>query len=171
MHGSLPTISKSSLVLGDFNSHNTLWGYATTDKAGDALEEWIGSQNLYIIQDLKGPKTFWSARWNSGYNPDLTLVSLDSDGLPYPAERSIIGDFPNSQQRLILTKLGTIIPFHKSLQISRWNFRKANWQGFQKHMEEIVNRIPKAHNSIDRFTGLLIKAAKLNIPRATENHT
>lgn len=119
VHGSLPTISKSSVVLGDFNSHNTLWGYATTDEAGDALEEWIGSQSLYIIQDLKGPTTFWSARWNTGYNPDLTLVSLDNDGLPYPAERSIIGDFPNSQHRLILIKLGTTIPFHKSLLISR----------------------------------------------------
>ncbi|KAL4101204.1 hypothetical protein QTP88_021224 [Uroleucon formosanum] len=164
-HGSLPTIPKPSVVLGDFNSHNTLWGYDTTDEAGEPLEEWFGSQDLYLIQDLKGPKTFWSARLNSGYNPDLTLVSLDNDGIPYPTERTVIGDFPNSQHRLILTKLGATIPYHKSLQIPRWNFRKSNWQGFQKYIEEIVNRIPKAHNSIDRFTGLLIKAAKLNIPR------
>lgn len=164
-YGSLPTLTKPSVALGDYNSHNTMWGYNKSDDAGEVLEEWITSQNLYLIQDLKGPSTFWSARWNSGYNPDLTLVSLDFDGIPYPTERTIIGDLPNSQHRLILIKLGITIPYHKSLQTPRWNFQKANWQGFQKHVEEIVNLIPKVHNSIDRFTGLLIKAAKINIPR------
>lgn len=51
--GSLSIVSKPSVILGDFISHNTLWGYAITDKAGEALEEWIGSQDLYLIQDLK----------------------------------------------------------------------------------------------------------------------
>jgi len=33
------------------------------------------------------------------------------------------------------------------------------------YVEEIVNRNPKAHISIHRFAGLIIKAAKQNIPR------
>jgi len=33
--GSLPT----SVILGDFNRYNTLWGYAIMDEAGKALEE------------------------------------------------------------------------------------------------------------------------------------
>jgi exonuclease III len=51
VHGSFPTVSKLSVILGDFNSHNTC-GYATKDEVGDALEEGIGSQDLYLIQGL-----------------------------------------------------------------------------------------------------------------------
>lgn len=163
--GTLRAIPKPSLIVGDFNSHNTTWGYSTVDEAGEVLEEWIACQDLHLIQDLKGPCTFWSARWNAGYNPDLTLVTLDNDGHPLPAGRTVIGDFPNSQHRFLLIKVGFNLHAYKSLPNIRWNFKKANWQGFQNYVEEIVNRIPKAPSSIDRFTGLLIKSAKKNIPR------
>lgn len=64
------------------------------------LEEWITCQDLHLIQDLKG-----KARWKAGYNPDLTLITLDDDGIPFLADRTVIGDFPNSQHRLLLTKV------------------------------------------------------------------
>jgi len=93
----LPMLHKPSITVKNFNSHSTMWGYDDTDEAGMILENWITSQNLYLIQDLKEQSTFWSARWKAGYNPDLTLVTLDNDGIPLPPERTIIRDFPNSQ--------------------------------------------------------------------------
>ena len=33
-HRNLPHI-----VIGDFNSHSTMWGYATTDNEGEAVEQ------------------------------------------------------------------------------------------------------------------------------------
>lgn len=78
---------KPSVALDDYNSH-MMWGYDRSDDASDTLEKWIGSQDLHLIQDLIGPSTYWSARWNSGYNPNLTLVSLDTDGILYPATRT-----------------------------------------------------------------------------------
>ena len=34
---------KPHIVIGDFNSHSTLWGYTTTDSDGEAVEQWADS--------------------------------------------------------------------------------------------------------------------------------
>jgi len=99
--GTLLAIPKPSLIKEDFNSHNTTWEYSTVDEAGEVLEKWIAFQDLHLIQDLKGPCTFWSARWKGGYNPDLALVTLDDDDIPLPADKTVIGDFPNSDHWLL----------------------------------------------------------------------
>lgn len=132
LNGTLPTIPKPSLIIGDFNSHNTTWGYSTVDEVGEVLEEWITCQDLHLIQDLKGPSTFWSARWKAGYNPDLTLITLDDDGIPLLADRTVIGDFPNSQHRLLLTKVSFNLHAYKSLPKIRWNFKKSQLAGLPK---------------------------------------
>ena len=45
-HGKLPHI-----VIGDFNSHNSAWGYATTDDNREAVERWADSNNLSNCQN------------------------------------------------------------------------------------------------------------------------
>jgi len=74
---------------------------------------------------LKGPNAFWSARWKKGYNPDLSMVSLDDDGIPYPAERSIVGSFPNSQQKVIVINTGFNLRLNSSLLVPVFDFKKA----------------------------------------------
>ena len=69
-HRDLPHI-----VIGDFNSHSTLWGYDTTYNNGEAVEQWADSCDLTIIHDVKLQKSFNSARWKKGYNPDLIFAS------------------------------------------------------------------------------------------------
>ena len=62
---------KPHIVLGDFNSHSTLWGYTTTDSNGEAVEQWTDWNRLSLIHNAKLPKSFNSAIWKKGYNPDL----------------------------------------------------------------------------------------------------
>ena len=54
--------NKPHVVIGDFNSHNTLWGYSTTETDGEAVEQWAESSNLSLIHDAKFQKSFTSAR-------------------------------------------------------------------------------------------------------------
>ena len=44
----LDLTDKPHLVVGDFNSHNTLWGYSQTDNDGDAVEIWALSSDLMM---------------------------------------------------------------------------------------------------------------------------
>ena len=61
-----------------FPSHSTSWGYDTTDNNGEAVEQWADSCDLTLIHDAKLPKSFNSARWTKGHNPDLVVVSTYS---------------------------------------------------------------------------------------------
>ena len=55
--------NKPHVVIGDFNSNNTLWGYSTIGTDGGAVEQWAESSNIPLIHDAKLPKSFTSARW------------------------------------------------------------------------------------------------------------
>ena len=50
------------LVIGDFNSHSTAWGYEQNDCNGDLVEAWAEASNFSLIHDAKLPKYFDSAR-------------------------------------------------------------------------------------------------------------
>ena len=69
-HRNLPHI-----VIGDFNSHSTTWGYTSTTNEGEAVEQWADSGDFTLIHDAKLPKSFNSARWKKGYNPNLIFAS------------------------------------------------------------------------------------------------
>ena len=63
------------IVIGDINSHNTLCGYTSTDNDGEAVELWAESNNLSLIHNAKLSKSFNSAIWKKGYNPELIFAS------------------------------------------------------------------------------------------------
>lgn len=63
------------IVVGDFNSHSTAWGYKENDENGDLVESWAETWQLTLIHDPKLPFSFNSGRWRRGYNPDLIFVS------------------------------------------------------------------------------------------------
>ena len=79
------------IVIGDFNSHNTLWGYTTTDNDGEAVELWAESNNLSLIHSAKLPKSFNSAIWKKGYNPDLIFSSSNISNM---CEKSVLNPIP-----------------------------------------------------------------------------
>ena len=63
------------IMIGDFNNHNTTWGYTNTDDNGKAVEQRADSCNLTLIHYMNLSKSFNSARWKRGYNPDFIFVS------------------------------------------------------------------------------------------------
>lgn len=66
-------IQHPTVIMGDFNSHHTLWGYIESDKNGEA-------EDLALIHDTKQRGTFHSARWRRDFSPDLCFVSRDKRG-------------------------------------------------------------------------------------------
>jgi ribonuclease HI/endonuclease/exonuclease/phosphatase (EEP) superfamily protein YafD len=42
---------RNAIVMGDFNSHNTLWGSKHTDIKGDIVEQWADNNLLCVIND------------------------------------------------------------------------------------------------------------------------
>jgi len=48
VENSLVKIVKPALVTGDFNSHNTTWGYDSSDEIGEALQDRISATFTYF---------------------------------------------------------------------------------------------------------------------------
>ena len=72
----------SHIVIGDFNSHSTSWGYDTTDNNGEAID-------LTLIHEAKLPISFNTARWKKGYNPDLIFASGSINHRPYSTHSTL----------------------------------------------------------------------------------
>ena len=51
--------------MGDFDSHNTIWGYDETSENGKAVENWMDIKNLELIHDPKQPSSFNSQTPNT----------------------------------------------------------------------------------------------------------
>ena len=63
-----------NVVIGDFNSHSTSWGYSETNDDGILVEEWAEAHQLNLIHDAKLPPSFNSGRWRRGYNPSSAVA-------------------------------------------------------------------------------------------------
>ena len=153
---------KATLVIGDFNSHNTIWGYSHTNNDGDAVELWALNLNLTLIHDAKHKPSFHSARWNRGYNPDLVFASSRHSR---NFEKSISDPIPRSQHRPITIEVKPVLRPTESKPKIRFNFRKANWEGFSQELDARINDINPDPENYDRFQNLVWSVAKGNIPR------
>ncbi|KAI8434197.1 hypothetical protein MSG28_012309 [Choristoneura fumiferana] len=107
----------------------------------------------------------WRTKSRSRCKPEglkqTTLTSL------YLQPVQCCGNFPNSQHRPIVTDIGLKIPLANSMPVPRWNFGRADWDGFRVSLDTelaAANLEPIASN-YGKFVELVIKAAKVNIPR------
>lgn len=154
-----------AIFIGDFNCHHNMWGYEENDRNGISLVNWMELRNLQLIFDAKDRKSFRSARWQKDYNPDLCLVTKNNYDEPLENTRVVLNDFPRSQHRPTLVKVGVQIPVTSSLQKSRWNFKLADWKEFRKQVDSNLRWIPATCNNFNRFVGVIKAAAKRTIPR------
>ena len=146
---SLPTLSHPAVLVGDFNSHHTDWGYESVDKDDELLSDWASTNDLHLVLDSKQHDTFHSARWRRDYSPDLCWVST-INGCPQPSSVTVLSDFPRSQHRPSALHVGLQLPIVNSMPRNRWNFRKADWDSFQAATERTVNTISVDISEIPR---------------------
>jgi len=53
---------RTQIVVVDFNSHSTRWGYKENDENGDLVESWAEAWLLTLIHDPKHPSSFNSGQ-------------------------------------------------------------------------------------------------------------
>ena len=86
-------------------------------------QQWAESSNLSLIHDAKLPKSFTSARWKKGYNPDLIFASISIGNM---CEKSILDPIPHTQHHPICVTVKPVIVPQPSPFRRRFNLRKAD---------------------------------------------
>ncbi|KAK3870172.1 hypothetical protein Pcinc_011237 [Petrolisthes cinctipes] len=154
---------KPHLIIGDFNSHNTIWGYSNNNKDGEEVELWALNQGLTLLHDAKQKPSFLSARWRRGYNPDLAFVTSRHSNT---FEKLVLDLVPRSQHRPLAIDIRPIIRPHMGKPIKRFNFRKANWAKFTSMLDAAINSINACPDNYETFKNHVWKSATASIPRS-----
>ena len=165
----LPSISVQAkfyndtwVVVGDFNSHSTNWGYDVTDDDRDIIKLWADSNHLCLIHDPKLQCSFNSGQWKRGYNPDIGFISHNIASL---ISKCILDPIPHTQHRPITFEVNAAIspqtvPFRRC-----FNFQKANWKKYTANLDSMITNIKASPTGyMDYFTKLGCVSRK-TIPR------
>ena len=114
---------KPFILLGDFNSHNTLWGCKENDTKGNRIENFINKNNLCLLNQKKN--TYIIPANGSSSSIDLIICDL-SIFLDFSWNR--FDDTCRSDHYPIILNNEEIIQDY----IPTWKLSRANWEKFHK---------------------------------------
>ena len=157
-HRSLPQI-----VIGDFSSYNTIWGYDVTDNNGEAVVQWAESNSLTPLHDAKLHNFFNSARWKKGYNPDLIFASSSIDNM-------CVNPIPHTQHRPICVTVNPMLVSRPTAFRRRFNLRKANWSGYATDVDIHIDEVDPTPDNYERFVEAIRVTSRKHIPRGCRSH-
>ena len=139
-----------------------LWGYTTTNSDGESVEQWADSNSLSRIRNAKLPKSFNSAIWKKGYNPDLIFVFSNISDM---CEKSVLDPILRIQHRPICVTVNPIIVPQSTTSRLRFKLKKANWDGFSTEFDEAIEEVNSIPENYERFIELLRVVSRRHIPR------
>ena len=162
---------ENCLVVGDFNSHSSSWGYDETDQRGDEVEDWQIESNLLLLNGPEDPPTFFSRRWLTTSTPDLAFATED---LSYKTNRKVLSQLAGSDHRPVLLAINLQYRPSNPKTFPRWNYKKADWEMFSSLSDEYCKGIKvddyNINRATDSFNQAALKAASETIPRGARKN-
>ena len=163
--------AENCLVIGDFNSHSTCWGYEETDKRGEEVEDWQIENRLVLLNDPEDPPTFFSRRWLSTSTPDLSFAT---DDISKKTTRGVLHQLGGSDHRPVKLAIKLHYKPQSSKTFPRWNYKKADWEMFGNLTDLYTKGLRTADRNINRvtdtFNTAILKAAAETIPRGARKN-
>ena len=115
-------LPKPFILLGDFNSHNPLWGSISTNDKGKKIEDFIANNNLSLFNDGSDTYLHPGSGTYSAIDLSITDPSILND-----FQWSVHSDMCGSDHFPIV--LESIVPAPEE-HYPRWKFSKADWGTF-----------------------------------------
>ena len=162
---------ENCLVIGDFNSHSTSWGYQENDTRGNEVEDWQIDNSLVLINDPKDPPTFFSRRWRTTTTPDLAFATGD---IASKTSRHVQNQLGGSDHRPIILAIDVNYRIKDIKTFPRWNYKKAYWPTFTRLCEENCKKLKTRESNIYKpvkaFEKTLLDSATKTIPRGARKN-
>ena len=152
-------LTKPVMILGDFNAHHPAWGSSHLDTRGRETEDLMNKHNLVFLND-KSPTHIPNNRVLAPSAIDLSLMTARI--APY-FSWAVQSDKFFSDHLPIHINLGKESGQKDYNFFPKWNFKRANWENFQKqidHKNALANNI-----DIHVFLQNILESAQRNIPK------
>ena len=149
-----------ALILGDFNTHDPLWYSNLSDNRGSHISDEIGNSNFGTLNEEQ--PTRLPSNGHPSF-PDISLASIPL--LPY-ATWSTHTSLGSDHLPIIITLQTDIKPV-LSENRTYINFRKANWEDFEKETEQEFEKLHPPHTVYAgerAFRKIINKVSKSTIP-------
>ena len=167
----LDTPSEHCIIIGDFNSHSTSWGYQETDTRGEVVEDWQIDSRLVLLNDAEDPPTFYSRRWKTTSTPDLAFAT---DSIAKITAREVLEQLGGSDHRPVKLLVDLDLKPEQQKCFPRWNYKKAEWTKFQSLTDQYTKCIKERDQNVNRavanYTSAILRAAKETIPRGARKN-
>lgn len=156
----LTSSNNQFLLFGDFNAKHSSWNCSINNKAGVELFN-LQQSNNFLIHNSPDPTHYP----HSGQTPSTIDILLSNTNFSF--------EFANYFDQMASDHVPTICNINAQYQQTaniRFNYSKANWRSFRRHMENSTNSltIPANKTQIDgaikSFTRALKAAQQANIP-------
>ena len=156
-------LPKPFILIGDFNSHHTLWGSKDTNDRGRIIEEFITEHDLVLLNDKIS--TYLHSATGSYSSLDLAICSPEI----FPVLNwKVVDDLHGSDHFPIqVSEVGPSV----QQRPQRWKLHQSNWEQFRVHCEQTIypSAFEDCENPIELFISLLYSAAEKSIPRTSTN--
>ena len=157
--------AEKHLIVGDFNSHSPAWGYDSTDARGEELQDWMMDNQLVLINKPDDKPSYYSRAWKTTSTPDLAFATEDIQKRAIRVVNSQVGGSDHLPITLNLADTKTNTEYFRKR--ASWNFRKADWEQYQLHAEDLCNIAftEDINRNAKLLTNAILEAAKRSIPR------
>ncbi|KAL4096620.1 hypothetical protein QTP88_021539 [Uroleucon formosanum] len=153
------------ILLGDFNSHNKLWGCISTNTRGKIIESVIDSENLITLNNGR-PTHFGTA---SGTQSAIDLTFTTPSFAPHLTWDTLSHPY-GSDHLPIITKLTYRNTEDIQVGKPKWKLNTADWNLFTSLLEQKIDSFefenPKINNLNEvtqNFTNAILEIANLTI--------
>lgn len=157
------------IILGDFNSHNSIWGSQKNDTTrGFMIENWIDENNLNILNN--GSPTYFNI--SSGTESCIDL-SLSSPSLTQLTTWRVNQSLYDSDHFPIHISIQETSNPNSEISAPKWIFHKAHWSHFAEISENKISLLNPSYQdqpideTINNLTLAIREAADLTIPKTT----
>ena len=151
------------MLVGDFNSHNVLWGCNDNDPRGELIEDFITKNDICLMNDKSN--TYLDSGKGTFSSLDLSLchpsLYLDYDW-------SVCEDQRGSDHFPILIES---VQTHDEAHNPKWKLNKADWDLFHTLCNESLTDtfLSDSSDPITDFTSSLINISEKCIPKTSTN--
>ena len=145
--------------MGDFNSHNPLWGGDSLDSEGKIIDDIISANNITLYND-------GSMTYHNIYNNIFSAIdlSMSSSSVHLDFNWAVDEFLHGSDHFPIYLKYARNIPSESPI---KWKEKEADWAKFQEgiKLEKEYESFESNIEAYDYFTSEMLDSANLSIPK------